>query len=195
MATKINMPHEGGLHFLYTFFGTQAKTLTADGDEPFTIMFYKTDSATPLTFNDLDMQGTKTFAVDASSGVLTLTTRDEGDPTNPVALVDLTDPTASCPLHVSSTPSGMEYSRLTLNKAIDLINGVPQVEFPEVNAIFTGDFGYIHGYAITDSATDIVIFRQLFDTPFNTNPEGSATSTTLNFIPTLKFGNTTSKLT
>lgn len=176
MANNINMPHEGGIHLLKTFFGETAKAPEA---KPWVIKMYC--SLTALTFNDIDTQALEQ----------TPASNDQ-----PVLLINMTEFASSIS---SMTPSDQAVARADLTSNITVINGVPQVEFPEVSITFsaalTNPFAgeNIYGYAICCATEGTVIFRQLFDEPFV--PFANSVNNTLTFIPTLKIGNTTCKLT
>lgn len=190
MATNINMPHEGAFHMLFTYFGTPEKH-EKENAQPFTVMFYQSDSATPLVFDDTDRQGLFGGVVNPDGSI---TTGDNTLPDKPIVLTDLSDELFDSYVVAGYTPAEFEFSRTSLNKGIKVVSGVPQIEFPPVKVTFNDGMGYIHGYAIVCSLCEDVIFRQLFDTPFNTSTVNGI-KPTLSFIPTMKVGNAEGELT
>lgn len=154
----INMPHEGGLQFISTMFGTAAK------ETGFTV--YLLVGTTAPTFSDDDSA--------SAFDMIKL-----GD--YPAILNDL---------------AGEEILPATLQPKILVVNGVPQVEFPE----YVGNFAAaldganagknVYGYGILGDTSMACIFRETLTEMFV-----PGAGKILRFIPTLKVGNTTAALT
>lgn len=110
--------------------------------------------------------------------------------------------TPSTPVNLEDYPSclnditAVTFAIATLQPKITLVNQVPQIEFPEIVANFatalTGAVAghSVYGYCVMADTAVNVIFRELFDAPFV-----PAASAVLRFIPTLRLGNTTERLT
>jgi len=92
-----------------------------------------------------------------------------------------------------SSISGITSNQATLHTKIAVVNGVPQITFPQVSVVFSGPLASgntIYGYCIMNSVAGVSIFRELFKVP--TEP---AANTELAFIPVFRIGNTAFDLT
>lgn len=128
----------------------------------YTVLFYAGAAGQTIVFDDMD-------ALD-----------------KPLGLIDLSDYPASL-----DSLSAVSFDNATLDALITVVNGVPQIEFPEVLAVFSGALSSgdsLYGYAVCSANS--VMFRELFESPIV-----PGNGEVLRMIPTFRIGNTKNNLT
>lgn len=136
---------------------------TVERPASYTVLFYAADAGAEITFDDEDGYN------------------------DPVALLDLNDHS-----YCIDYLTGVTFSTSVLQSMITTVNGVPQLEFPNIEVAFLGSLSSgkaLYGFAVCSATT--VIFRELFETPFTPGTDIGP----LKFAPIIRIGNSKYNLT